>query len=146
MTATAHALIAGAIASSVQNPVVGVTLAAISHPICDLVPHWDFGNNWRQKNKIVFFLEAAADLAIGVGLSYLIFGQNINFWYFVAAMVAAEFWDILETPYWFFKWDFFPIGIIYKIQSRMQNKSPLPWGILYQVAAIFAVVFVLRVI
>ena len=146
MTATAHALIAGAIASSVQNPAIGVPLAAISHPICDLVPHWDFGNNWRQKRKITFFLEAVFDLSLGVGLTYLIFGQSMNFWYFAAAMFAAEFWDMLEVPYWFFKWQFFPIGLVYKIQSNMQNKSPLPWGIIYQVLAIFAVIAVLKII
>lgn len=146
MTATAHALIAGAIASSIQNPAMGIALSAISHPICDLVPHWDVANKWRQKSKAKLFLEASADLAIGVGLAYFIFGQNINFWYFVAAMVAVEFWDVLEAPYWFFKWKFFPFGTIYSIQSRMQNKLSLPWGMVYQTLAVLAVIFVLKVI
>ena len=53
MTATAHVLIGGAIAASVPDPALGITLAALSHPILDMIPHWDFGFGWRKKSKVL---------------------------------------------------------------------------------------------
>ncbi len=146
MTATAHALVGGAIAASVPNPALGITLAAASHPILDLIPHWDFGWGWKEKTKLKLFLQATFDLVLGFLLAYFLFGQYMNFWYFSAAVLAAEIWDILEAPYWFFGWKFPPFGLIYKIQSRMQGRTKTMFaGILNQVVTVTAVIFALRV-
>lgn len=139
MTATAHALVGGAIAASIQNPALGITLAAASHPLLDMVPHWDFGWGWRKKTKTKLFIQASLDLITGFIISYFIFGQNVNFWYFSLCVLASEIWDILEAPYWFFGWKFPPFGWIYKIQSSMQGKIKLPWGILTQAAAVILI-------
>lgn len=144
MTATAHALVGGAIAASVNNPALGLTLATISHPILDKIPHWDVGWGWRKKSKLRFFLESITDLGIGVISSYFIFGQNLNPLYFWGAVFLSESWDILEAPYWFFRWKFPPFGIIYQIQSKMQGKAALPWGILTQIAAVIITVLLLK--
>ncbi|MBI2601111.1 hypothetical protein HYW42_04100 [Candidatus Daviesbacteria bacterium] len=145
MTATAHALVGGAIAASMQNPVLGITLSAVSHPLLDLIPHWDFGWGWRQKTKLRLFLEATFDLVFGFLLAYLLFGRNIDFWYFSAAVLASEIWDILEAPYWFFGWKFPPFGLIYKIQSSLQGKTKtMQVGILNQVLTVTGIVLVLR--
>ncbi len=144
MTATAHALVGGVVASSVQNPALGIALSAISHPLLDLVPHWDFGINWRKKPKTKLFLEAVGDLAFGVTLSYFLFGQNVNFWYFLACIFVSEVWDMLEAPYWFLKWRFPPLSWVYQIQSRMQGRAKLPWGIITQVVAIFVIVYIFQ--
>lgn len=144
MTATAHALIGGAIAASVQNPTIGLPLAAISHPIADMIPHWDFGWGWKKKTKLTLFTQAFIDLSIGFALSYLLFGRNIPFWYFFAAVLASEVWDILESPYWFFNWRFPPFSWMYKVQSSLQGKAKLPWGIITQVATVGGLIFALR--
>ena len=75
MTATAHALIGGAIAASTsENPALGISLAAISHPLLDMIPHWDFGLGWRNKSKLRLFLQAFGDLLFGIIITFLIFG------------------------------------------------------------------------
>lgn len=145
MTATAHALVGGAIAASVPNPFIGITLAAASHPFLDMVPHWDFGRGWRQKSKIKLFVQASLDLFVGFLLAYLLFGQHINFWYFSACILAAEIMDILEIPYWFFNWKFPPFGWIYKIQHEIQGRAKLPWGILTQAAAVGLIFYILQI-
>lgn len=151
MTATAHALIGGAIAVSIQNPALGIALSTASHPIADMVPHWDFGWGWRQKTKLKLFTQASADLLLGTLFAYLIFvqsgffGSNINLPYFFACIFASELWDILETPYWFLGWKFPPFNWIYKFQSKIQGKAKLPWGILTQVVAISLVILVLQI-
>lgn len=144
MTATAHALVGGAIASSVSNPALGVGLAVASHPLMDLLPHWDFGWGWRKKSKVFFLAEGIFDLSLGLGLSYLIFGQNVNLVYFFSVIFASLFFDLLMVPFWFLKWRFPPFSWAYQLQSKIQGRASLPWGIVNQVAVVILVVLVLR--
>lgn len=144
MTATAHALMGGAIASTISNPELGLSLAFISHPLLDLIPHWDFAADWRTKNKVKLFLEASLDLGFGVLLSYLLFGTNINFWYFLGCIFASEVWDMIEAPYWLLGWKFPPISWVYNVQSKMQGKAALPWGVITQILTIALATLVLQ--
>lgn len=146
MTATAHALIGGAIASSVSSPGLALFLSAASHPLVDLIPHWDVGRDWRKKTKTELFLEASADLILGFIISYLIFGRSLNFWYFLAVIFVGEVWDILEAPYWFFNWNFPPFSWVYQIGHRCQGRASfLPWGFLTQVATVGIIIWILQV-
>ncbi len=143
MTATAHALIGGTIAASFSNPAVGLPLAVISHPLMDLIPHWDFAADWRTKNKIRLFIEASIDVSFGTILAYILFGQNVNLWYFLGCIIASEILDIIEAPYWLLDWRFPPISWVYNIQSKMQGKAALPWGIITQIITVVIVAFIL---
>lgn len=142
MTATAHALVGGAIAATIKDPVLGISLAILSHPLLDMIPHWDAGWGWRQKTKQRLFLEASADMLLGLCFSYLLFGHGVNAIYFFSCIIAAELFDLAEIPYWFFHWDFPPFSWVYKFQSQIQGKAKLPWGIMTQVATC-SIVFVL---
>lgn len=144
MTATAHALVGGLIASTVQDPLLGITLSTASHPFLDMIPHWDFGWGWRKKTKLKLFLQGTGDLLLGFVLAYFLFGQNIPFWYFFACVFASEVWDLLEIPYWFFNWKFGIFGWMYKFQSGIQGKLRAPWGILTQATTIVVIFLLLE--
>lgn len=144
MTATAHALVGGAIAFSVQNPALGVTLSFLSHPLLDFIPHWDFGWGWRQKTKLKLFCEASLDLAAGVLLSYALFGQYINHYYFFGCVFVSLLWDFLEIPYWFFNWRFFPFSLSHSIQHQIQGKARLPWGVVTQIVTVGVIMLLLQ--
>lgn len=144
MTATAHALVGGAIAASAINPALGLPLAALSHPILDMIPHWDLGIGWRGKNKITLFVESALDLIVGILLAYFIFGRNINPIYFLSCIFFSEIWDILMMPYLLLGWNFPPFKTAYRLQHNIQTNIKLPWGILTQVISVSGVVFALR--
>lgn len=144
MTATAHALVAGAIAANISNPAAGITLSFISHPLLDLIPHWDAGVGWRQKTKKRLFLEGASDLALGLSLAYIIFGQGVDLWYFLACIFASVVLDLAEIPYWFFKWNFAPFSWIYNFQHSIQGRAKLPWGIVTQVISLWVVLLILQ--
>lgn len=147
MTATAHALVGGAIAASIQDPIIGITLSAASHPFLDMIPHWDFGRGWRNKNKLTFLLEGMFDMTIGLISSYLIFGVHTNLIYFLACVLASLMFDLLLLPYWFLKWQFPPFSWVYQIQSKMQGRAKLlPWGIVTQVGTVTGLVLILRTI
>lgn len=144
MTATAHALIGGAIAASISNPALGIPLAAISHPIADMIPHWDFGLGWKKKNKLTLFLQSFADLAFGVVLAYILFGKSTDHLYLFLAIFVSEAWDFLQMPYLLFNWKFFPFSTFYEFGHHTNGKAKMPWGIITQVASVTGLVLVLR--
>ncbi len=152
MTLTAHALVAGAIASASPNPYIGVTLSAASHPFLDLIPHWDEGWGWRNKTKLRLFLEVGFDFLVGCILTYLLFirnpffATNLDIRYLAACVLASISWDLLEAPYLLLGWKVPPFTTVYKIQHHMQGKARLPWGIITQVATVALVIFVLQVL
>lgn len=146
MTATAHALIGGVIASSVANPALGITLSAISHPIADMIPHWDFGLGWKKKGKVLLFLQSMGDLIFGVVLTFLIFGGSTDRLYLFMCILISESWDILQMPYLLFNWKFFPFSFFYKFGHETNGKAKIPLGILTQVATVTGLVLVFRII
>ena len=146
MTAPAHALMGGAFAASIQNPAIRLPLAALSHPLTDMNPHWDLGMGWRKKNKITLFAESALDLIVGIVAAYFIFGKNIDPIYLLACIFFSEIWDILMMPYLLFNWNFPPFSTAYNWQSKIQSNIKPPWGILTQAATVTGIVLVLRFI
>ncbi len=110
-----------------------------------MIPHWDFGWGWRGKTKLKLFIQASFDLTLGLILSFLIFGQGINPWYFLACILASISWDIAEIPYWFLNWRFPPFSSIYNFQSSMQGKTKTIFmGIVTQVVTVSVFVFILQ--
>ncbi|MBI2196948.1 hypothetical protein HYU45_05065 [Candidatus Daviesbacteria bacterium] len=146
MTATAHAIIGGAIAASVPNPAIGIPLAALSHPIADMIPHWDFGVGWKKKGKTILFLESFADLSFGVALAFLLFGNSTNPLYLFLCIFMSESWDLLQMPYLLFNWKFPPFSTFYKFGHKTNGKAKMLWGIITQVASVTGLVLVLRAI
>lgn len=146
MTATAHALIGGAIAASTgNNPALGISLSAISHPLVDMIPHWDFGLGWKKKNKILLFLQASGDLIFGVVITFLIFGKIVDPLYLLACILISESWDILQMPYLLFNWKFLPFSAFYHLGHQTNSKAKMPLGILTQLATVTGlVVYALR--
>ena len=144
MTATAHALVGGAIAASVSNPALGLPLCALSHPILDMIPHWDFGWGWQKKSKLKLFVQASFDLSLGVVATFLIFGKATDPLYLASAIFLSEIWDLLQMPYLLFNWKFTPFSAFYNLGHDIQGKVKLPWGILTQAITVGGVVFALR--
>ena len=145
MTATAHALVAGAIAASIQNPAIGLPLAAASHPFLDMIPHWDFGVGWKKKNKFILFSQSFGDLVFGVVLTFAIFAPHTNLVYLAIAIFLSESWDFLMMPYILDKWKFSPFSAFYNVQSEINRNIRLPWGILTQVGTVIGVILILQV-
>lgn len=146
MTATAHALIGGAIAASVPNPALGIPLAAISHPIVDMIPHWDFGVGWKNKSKALLFFQTSADFTVGIILSFLIFGNTTNYLYLLICILISESWDILQMPYLLLNWKFLPFSAFYNFGHHTNGKANFLLGILTQIATVSGLVLALRVL
>lgn len=146
MMAATHALVGGIIASSINNPPLGLTLSAISHPLLDLIPHWDLGQGWRQKSKKKLFTECMGDLGAGVVLAYLIFGSRAPLGYLSACIFVSLIWDFLESPYWFLRWNFPPFSWIYSVQSRLHWRAGFLFGVTTQIITILIILGLLKIL
>lgn len=147
MTATAHALVGGVIAAALpNNPVLGITLSALSHPILDMVPHWDFGRGWKQKSRTLLFFQASADLIFGIVVTFIFFGKTTNNLYLLLSILISESWDIIQVPYWLLGWKFFPFSAFYNFQHLINKSIKAPWGIVTQAVTITGIFLVLRTI
>lgn len=145
----AHTLVAGAIASRVSDPILAPALSITSHFVLDSIPHWDFGADWRKREKWVTGIVAIADTVIGFWLAYHFFGNAVPPMLLAACLVFSVFPDWLEAPWYIFFADPKRIGPkknasamerasywFYKSTNRAHTKGSLPWGILSQIATV----------
>lgn len=147
MTATAHALIGGTIAAALpQNPSLGITLIALSHPFLDMIPHWDFGLGWKKKNKTLLFFQAILDLIFGITVTFLLFGNSVDRLYLGLAILISESWDIMMMPYLLFGWKFAPFSTFYKFGHHTNAKANMFWGIITQALTVGGIALAFRTI
>ncbi|MBI5448759.1 hypothetical protein HY948_00335 [Candidatus Gottesmanbacteria bacterium] len=157
MTATAHALVAGAIATKFSDPASAAILALTSHYIMDSVPHWDFGTNWRLRSKTATGTFAIAETLFGIAASWYFFGGSSQILPFLAAIAGALLPDWAEAPWYIFfatakkKEPTKNAGMIektlfqaYKVQNRFHTKAQFPFGFITQVATVVFFLFLLK--
>lgn len=142
MTATAHALIGASIAAKITNPYLGIALAILSHFIADLIPHWDAGTNHKKKTLTRLKIEAAADVLLGFGLSFILFRNIVEPTYLFIMIIAAQLPDWLEAPSWMFGFRVPPFSWLDWLGHRLQSRMQLPWGLVTQVVIVSTAVII----
>lgn len=149
MTATAHALVAGAIARSVPDTITASFLAFGSHYIMDCIPHWDFGTNWRGRPKTTTGVLAIADTITAFTVAYILFVGKVGVVPVAIVTAASLLPDWLETPWYIFyahqkKHEPGPRAgllerlcyLVYKIPNAFHAKAQFPLGLLTQIATV----------
>lgn len=149
MTATAHALVAAAIARAIPNPYLSIPLAFGSHFIMDAIPHWDFGTNWRTRSKKMTGALAIAETTLGITVAYFLFAGKVEPLPLLLTIMAGELPDWLEAPYYIFFasqdkkgpekkagfWERLTYRI-YKLENVFHTKASYPFGVFTQVATV----------
>ncbi|MBI3560022.1 hypothetical protein HY087_02765 [Candidatus Gottesmanbacteria bacterium] len=149
MTATAHALVAGAIARSIPDTATASILALGSHYIMDCIPHWDFGTNWRSRPKATTGVLAIADTLIAFTVAYILFAGKVGVVPITIVTAASLLPDWLETPWYVFfahqkkhepgphasMWERLAY-LVYKIPKAFHAKAQFPLGLLTQIATV----------
>src|SRR3989304_10373917 len=102
VTATADAIVTGAIAQKFPDPFLAPLLAFVSHFVMDAVPHWDFGTNWRSRTKTKTGVVAIFDTILGFSLAYFLFAGKVESLPLILALIAGNLPDWLEAPYYIF--------------------------------------------
>lgn len=136
MTATGHAVIGTLIAAKFSHPALAIPLALISHLAADAFPHWDAGTNAKNKSHTRLILEAAGDVTLGFIVSFFLivflFPQT-NLIYAFWIIIAAQFFDWITAPYYFFNIKIPPFTWAYHFQKQFDNRLDKPWGIINQI-------------
>jgi DNA-binding transcriptional LysR family regulator len=157
MTATAHAIVAGAIALKFPDPIVASALAFTSHFVMDAVPHWDIGTNWRSRAKRATGLLALAETGLGITVAYGLFAGKVATLPLLVAIFAALLPDWLETPWYIFYahqkkrqpagqagfWEKFAYAV-YRVENVFHAKANFPEGVMTQVVTVLFFVILLR--
>jgi len=143
MLAFSHAIAGAAIAAKTTgNPALGYFLALASHPLLDLVPHWDFNSRHNGRSAAKTVIISLTDAAIGFIIGFTLFGDVVAPGVLLATMLIAQLPDWLEAPLHVFNWKFPPFSTIKKIQHILHWKLASPWGILTQlIFLLFVILF-----
>ena len=156
MTATAHTLVAGAIASRFHDPTTAASLALVSHFIMDAVPHWDIGTSWRSRPKHHTGFLAILETTIGLGVGIWFFLGQSPLPTLALAIIFSVLPDWLETPWYIFYasnkhrqpsananfWERLSYGI-YKAENYFHTRAQFPIGVLTQLVT---VIFFLKIL
>lgn len=95
MTATNHVVTGALIVTFVANPVLGLVLALISHPVLDMIPHYGV----EPENIKVFLPGLLIDMFIAASvLVALLVTQPENYMLIVTGGVVAASPDLLSIP------------------------------------------------
>lgn len=157
MMAMAHMLVAGAIVSRVQNPLLAYPLVLGSHFLLDSIPHWDLGTNWRKRTKWATGALAIADTVFGFVLTYALYSPTIHATLLVPILIFSVIPDWLEAPWYIFFanpsrkgpkphasfWEKASYSV-YKITNKAHTKSSFPWGIITQLITVSFFLLVLQ--
>lgn len=149
MTATAHALVAAAIARAVPNPYLAIPLAITSHFIMDAIPHWDMGTDWRKRSKALTGALAIGETALGITLAYFLFRGKVETPLLLSTIFASELPDWLEAPWYIFFARNNTKGVsgnagfwervsyrIYRRENIIHAKANLPFGLISQIVTV----------
>lgn len=144
MMATPHALVGAIIASQTESPLIGYLAALISHPLLDLIPHWDLmtRHSQHQNQKETLVAKSLLDAFVGFSLGLYLFLPQVPLPRLLLTMFLAQLPDWLEAPYHVFDWHFPPFSTIKQFQHLLHHKIPLPWGLLPQLLILLLAIYI----
>lgn len=149
MILTPHILVGAAIASKTSNPVLGLTLAFLSHYLVDAIPHTDYAIAHVTRRKINFsafkeFFLALSDIVGGLILVYLLVSRNgHDQLYLLMGGFAAALPDSIHASSYVFPPRIIKIlNVGHTLHSKYKN-PPIFLGVLTQVGIIIISTLVL---
>lgn len=149
MTSTAHALVGAAIATRIGDPVLSGSLIISSHFLLDIIPHWDFGTNWKGRSKQATGALAIADTVFAFLVVFVLFQNLLPLEWLILAPVLANLPDWMEAPWYIFyaRADKTKPGkgaglierlsySIYRIENIFHTKADKPFGVITTVGVV----------
>lgn len=148
MLETPHVAVGAAIASKIPNPFLSIPLAFLSHFALERVPHWNPHLNTEtkkygkptQKSTNLVIVDCLLALTLGSLVAYQALPNVGHAVTILLASFASVLPDLMEAPYFYLnmKQKFFADWI--KFQKSLQNDTTPFWGLLTQLATIFAAI------
>jgi hypothetical protein len=102
MMAISHGLVGAAIATAVPDPILSGGLILVSHYLLDLIPHWDFGTDWKKRSVTQTGLMAIGDTIAAYVVTYILFHNQLSMPVIFLAVSISNLPDWLIAPYFMF--------------------------------------------
>jgi hypothetical protein len=99
MMATTHALVGVMIAKALQDPLMASSVIIASHYLLDLIPHWDFGTDWKQRSIRSTGILAILDTVFAFFICFLLFSHDLPLTTIFLCVCLANAPDWLIAPY-----------------------------------------------
>jgi hypothetical protein len=140
VTATNHALTGAAIALIINEPVLAIPVAFLSHYVIDVLPHFGIPGSIKERNKsllgrVVVLVDAFCFITSLIVLPLLAHRINVNPWLVLACMLAAFAPDavyLIRFPKELKTGEFIKGGVFSRFHRKIQL-CERPWGILVEV-------------
>ncbi len=149
MLLTPHILAALAIVTKVQNPILGLFLAFLSHYLLDVFPQKEYSianiRNRSWSKSLPDFLKVFSDILVGLIIVFLLGGFRPLFLVAIFLALVPDGFTLLHC--------IFPANKLLKKHLKMHTainaigenkKIPAFWGIASQIAVVIVTIFLLR--
>lgn len=138
MTSVSHALIGAAIAAKIPDTNLAGTVAIATHLLCDAIPHWDLGTNWRVRPRYITGVLAILETLFAVFGTIVFFSSRVPYLNHLTIVVLLSLIpDWFEVPYYLTMPNSpKPFYYIYRLQSMIHSKLQAPWGIFTQMVIV----------
>lgn len=152
MLESMHALTGGVIAYKIQNPIISLLLAFLSHFIIDLLPHWNPSLHKEKKKlgyignktKVIIFIDCAIGLFLGLWLALKKLPDYSQTAVVLLGCLMAILPDLVEAPYYLLNKKSRKLKWLRDFQGKHQfNVSFLP-GIIYQIIFITVLLLIVK--
>jgi hypothetical protein len=157
MMATSHALVGAAIASSVDNPFLAIPLILASHFVLDVVPHWDFGTDWKKRSVAQTGMLAIGETIFAFAMTLLLFSSRLSLVTILWSFAFANLPDWLEAPYFIFfaskeghhkarggVFGAFLAKIFKFLEDYTHTRAPFPFGVITQIGIVAFFILLLQ--
>lgn len=141
-----HILVGIAIATKIPNPILAIPLAFGSHFVLDMLPHWNPHLNTEMKKygriskttKAIIYGDALVSGAALLFFTSRALPDTMLAITIVLSCVASTLPDLMEAPYFFFKWKnaFLEKWILF--QKSIQSDTGFFWGVATQIVTVAA--------
>lgn len=102
MMATTHALVGATIMKAVPDPLLAGGLILASHYLLDIIPHWDFGTDWKGRSVKTTGMLAIADTLFAFLITFILFWSLLPPFLIFMAVSLANLPDWMIAPYFMF--------------------------------------------
>jgi len=144
MLAATHALTGAVIAKISPSPILGIFFAFLSHPLLDLIPHWDLRTRHNHHSRERVIIYSLIDAGFGFTMGFWIMHKQVQPLILLATMFAAQLLDWLEAPYMILRWKFPPFSWVKTFQHYVHQKLTFPDGLLVQIILVFFLLLITK--
>lgn len=98
MWMTPHTLVGITIVSRIENPMISLPMAFLSHYVMDFIPHWTQSPSFKGKEGLFLYLDFVIGLTCGIFFACQNPIFSDQFWLIIIGAALANLPDAIQIP------------------------------------------------